>query len=135
MSTLVDSNVLLDIIDQSPWFPWSSDRLAAARSAGPLVINQIILAEAAARFSDPAASDAPAFTRFERESVPWSAAFRAGQAHSRYRKRGGRRERTLPDFLIGAHAEAKGYTLLTRDPRRYRAYFPTVELIAPDTHP
>jgi predicted nucleic acid-binding protein len=41
----------------------------------------------------------------------------------------------LPDFLIGAHASAKGYRLLTRDGRRYRSYFPKLDIIAPDTHP
>jgi len=42
---------------------------------------------------------------------------------------------TLPDFLIGAHAAVKGYTLLTRDARRYRQYFPDLDIIAPDSHP
>jgi predicted nucleic acid-binding protein len=37
----------------------------------------------------------------------------------------------LPDFFIRAHAVAAGLSLLTRDPRRYRSYFPTLELITP----
>jgi predicted nucleic acid-binding protein len=37
----------------------------------------------------------------------------------------------LPDFFIGAHAAVEGAELLTRDPRRIRAYFPTVTLISP----
>jgi hypothetical protein len=41
------------------------------------------------------------------------------------------RTRTLPDFLIGAHAAIAGMTLLTRDPRRYRTYFPKLKIIAP----
>jgi predicted nucleic acid-binding protein len=134
-STLVDSNVLLDIIDRSDWMEWSASRLAAARDAGAVLINQVIFAETAARFKDVTAAEAPAFSRIERESIPWEAAFRAGHAHRLYRDAGGRRARTLPDFLIGAHAMTKGYRLLTRDPRRYRRYFPSVELIAPDTHP
>lgn len=70
-----------------------------------------------------------------REDLGWDAAHQAGQAHLLYRRRGGMRERTLPDFLIGAHALVKGHTLLTRDARRYREYFPTLDIIAPDTHP
>jgi predicted nucleic acid-binding protein len=41
----------------------------------------------------------------------------------------------LPDFLIGAHAVVRGYSILTRDPKGYRGYFPSVELITPETHP
>ena len=68
---------------------------------------------------------------FRREPLPYEAAFLAGKAFLQYRRRGGARTSPLPDFFIGAHAAVSGYRLLTRDPRRYRAYFPTVELIAP----
>jgi predicted nucleic acid-binding protein len=135
-STLVDSNVLIDVFTmEPPWREWSRSRLMEAADAGDVVINQIVLAETAMRFRDAVALAALEIANFTRESLPWEASFRAGQAHSAYRDRGGLRERTLPDFLIGAHAEARGHRLLTRDSRRYRAYFPTLEIIAPDTHP
>ena len=66
-----------------------------------------------------------------RAALPWSAAFLAGKAFVDYRRRGGTRTSTLPDFFIGAHAAAGDLTLLTRDVARYRTYFPTVRLIAP----
>ena len=135
-STLVDSNVLLDVLNETPrWFGWSASKLSEAADAGPVIINQVIFAEASYRFADAEAAEASAFSRFSRESIPWMAAFEAGQAHRQYRGQGGSRERTLPDFLIGAHAAAKGHTLLTRDARRYRSYFPTLSIVAPDTHP
>lgn len=74
-------------------------------------------------------------SKFLREPIPMEAAFLAGKAHYRYRRQGGERERTLPDFLIGAHALVQGHRLLTRDARRYRTYFPELDIIAPDTHP
>jgi Predicted nucleic acid-binding protein, contains PIN domain len=58
----------------------------------------------------------------------------AGRVFGRYRSAGGKRESILPDFLIGAHAAVLGVPLLTRDVRRYRSYFPSLELITPDTY-
>ena len=55
-----------------------------------------------------------------------------GQAFIEYRRAGGARSSPLPDFYIGAHAAVTGMSLLTRDAARYRAYFPTVDLITPD---
>jgi predicted nucleic acid-binding protein len=68
---------------------------------------------------------------FRRDILPYEAAFLAGKRFLEYRKRGGTRRSPMPDFYIGAHAAVRGYRLLTRDAARYRAYFPTVELIAP----
>ena len=135
-STLVDSNVLIDILKNvPPWRDWSRARLTEAANLGSVFVNQIIVAETAIRFERPDAASSLAIEELSREGIPWDAAFQAGQAHRRYRDRGGSRERTLPDFFIGAHAQARGYRLLTRDPRRYREYFTNLDIIAPDTHP
>ena len=69
---------------------------------------------------------------FRREALPFEAGFLAGKAFLKYRRRGGSRAAPLPDFLIGAHAAIAGYRLLTRDPTRYRSYYPSISLIAPD---
>ena len=136
-STLVDSNVILDVLSSDRiWGNWSGARLAEAANAVEVVINSLIYAEISVQFRVRAELDRVlADTGLVREDVPWDAAFLAGRAHAQYRRQGGARERTLPDFFIGAHAEVAGHDLLTRDPRRYRTYFPTVSLIAPDTHP
>jgi predicted nucleic acid-binding protein len=132
-ATLVDSNILLDIATKDPiWFDRSSQALEAAANESPLIINAIIYAEVSIRFGriEELESAIPA-TLYRREPLPFEAAFLAGKAFLRYRRRGGARVRPLPDFYIGAHAAIAQYRLLTRDPRRYRTYFPTVELIAP----
>jgi hypothetical protein len=136
-SSLVDSNVVIDLIKhQSEWFAWSLRRLMEAANEGPVVINPVVYAEAAASFEvEQEFASVLDDAGVELEPLPFSAAFLAGHTHYKYRKQGGPKQKTLPDFLIGAHAMHKGYRLLTRDVRLYRSYFPDLEIIAPDTHP
>ncbi|HEY5788320.1 MAG TPA: type II toxin-antitoxin system VapC family toxin [Microlunatus sp.] len=131
--TLVDTNVLLDVLtEDATWLPWAVQALADAAESGPLIINQVIYAEVSVRFSAiEDLHDALPPQDYRRASLPWEAAFLAGKAFASYRTRGGDRTSTMPDFFIGAHAAILGCDLLTRDTRRYRAYFPTVRLIAP----
>jgi predicted nucleic acid-binding protein len=131
--TLVDSNVLLDIFtEHDEWFDWSSAMLEQAGYAGALFINPVIYAEVSVRFTRIEDLDeALPPTYFRRVHLPWAAGFLAGHAYLKYRRVGGTRRSPLPDFYIGAHAAVAGFTLLTRDPRRYRDYFPTVRVIAP----
>jgi len=132
--TLVDTNVLLDVLTDDPtWGTWSSQALASAFDAGEVVINQIIYAEVSAGFSRiEDLEDALPPSQFAREELPWRAGFVAAKAFVDYRRRGGKRVSTLPDFYIGAHAAVSGMSLLTRDRGRYATYFPTVRLIIPD---
>ncbi len=133
--TLVDSNVLLDILTEDPvWEDWSTDALVDAAEAGPLYINPIVYSEVSIRFTTVEALEAALPPQdFRREPIPWAAAFLAGKAYLAYRREKGTKATTLPDFFIGAHAAVGGLALLTRDVGRYRTYFPTVPLIAPET--
>jgi hypothetical protein len=137
MRTIPDSNVLLDVIGRpSAWASWSARQLEYCYAAGALVLNQIVYAEIAGELDSREALDSTLTRlRIEKQQVPFEACFSAGQAHRAYRRNGGLRERVLPDFFIAAHAQLAGYRVLTRDAHRYRAYFPSVEVIAPDTHP
>jgi predicted nucleic acid-binding protein len=130
---LVDSNVLLDVAtDDATWGAWSSAALARTADESPLVINALIYAEVSIGFAAiEDLEDALPRDLYRREDLPYEAAFLAGKAFLRYRRSGGGRQAPLPDFYIGAHAAIAGYRLLTRDARRYRTYFPTLELIAP----
>ncbi|PTM61075.1 type II toxin-antitoxin system VapC family toxin [Phreatobacter oligotrophus] len=131
---LVDSNVLLDILTTDPrWYRWSAATLARLTGREKLVINPIIFAEVSQRFTRMGDADEALPSKvLEREEIPYEAAFLAGKAHLAYRRSGGQKTSPLPDFFIGAHASVSGYHLLTRDVRRYRTYFPTLPLIAPD---
>ena len=130
---LVDSNVLLDVITEDPtWLSWSADALERAADRSRLVINPIVFAEVSIGFSQIEDLEiALPRAMFDREDIPYAAAFLAGKCSKTYRERGGAKRAPLPDFFIGAHAAALGYELLTRDVARYRTYFPTLVLIAP----
>ncbi len=133
MPTLVDSNVLLDVLTDDPrWGAWSAERLAAQADRDVLAINPIIYAEVSIGFLRIEEIEAvlPVST-FLRLALPWEAAFLAGKCFVTYRKRGGVRSSPLPDFYIGAHASISRMTLLTRDAARFRSYFPKLHLIAP----
>lgn len=133
MITLVDSNVLLDLVTDDPkWGQWSAEALARAADESSLAINPLIFAEVSIGFSTIEELEQLLPARdVVRLALPYEAAFLAGKAFLSYRRRGGRRSAPLADFYIGAHAAVAGMRLLTRDPRRYRTYFPTVDLIAP----
>lgn len=130
---LVDSNVLLDIAYEDPaWSDWSRSALNECTEYSTLTINPIIYAEVSVGFTTIEALDKsfPALI-YERQPLPWRAAFLAGKCFIDYRRRGGTRTTTMPDFYIGAHAAIARLALLTRDVNRYRSYFPTVEILAP----
>jgi predicted nucleic acid-binding protein len=136
-STLVDTNVLIDFLGPaSAQRAWSVQALERCLLDGDLVINTIIWSElAVSSLSQTELTSVFVVLGLRREAMSFDAAFAAGKAHRRYRLAGGKRERTLPDFLIGAQAAHGGHRLLTRDGPRYATYFPTVELITPETHP
>jgi predicted nucleic acid-binding protein len=130
---LVDSNVLLDIATTDPnWGDWSVRALAECADHTELVINPIIYAEVSVRYSTIEALDAALSSAvYKREALPWEAGFLAGKCHVMYRRRGGPRQTSLPDFYIGAHAAVSNLALLTRDATGYQTYFPKVEILAP----
>jgi predicted nucleic acid-binding protein len=131
--TFVDTNILIDIATGNPaWADWSRHAIASAHARGPLLINTIVYAEFAIGFAAQSDCDAEieAFDLTLTE-MPKPAAFRAAQAFRAYRRGGGIRASALPDFFIGAHASVTAVPLLTRDVRRYRAYFPELTLLAP----
>lgn len=131
---LVDTNVLLDVITDDPqWADWSQHQLRAAALTDRLAINGVIYAETSVHFERIGHLDAMLdTTRIALAEIPRPALFLAGKAFLAYRKDGGTRTGVLPDFFIGAHASVAQMPLLTRDPRRYRNYFPAAELIAPE---
>lgn len=130
---LVDANVLLDVLTDDPqWYSWSAAQLDAYAERTRLCINPVIYAEVSigfARIED--LDDALPLDAFARVELPRDAGFLAGKVFLQYRRARGVRTAPLPDFFIGAHAAVEGMALMTRDARRYRTYFPGLEIICP----
>jgi predicted nucleic acid-binding protein len=128
---LVDSSVLIDVIESKPiWGVWSVKQLFECSRREPLAINIVIYAEISRAFLNAQSLD----TFLKNASIlmidiPNHAGFSAARAHDAYRAAGGVRSATLPDFFIGAHASTTNSELLTRDPKRVRTYFPDIRLI------
>ena len=130
---LVDTNVLLDVLQNDPqWADWSIGQLRAQSKLHALAINPVIYAEMSLSFSTLEALDEVVLTMaLGLREIPRPALFLAARAYSLYRRRGGSKGQVLPDFFIGAHAAVEGWPLLTRDASRFKTYFPTLDVIAP----
>ena len=129
---LVDTNVLLDIYRADAiWMPWSLKHLQQAKP-GQLALNMVVYAELAGHPAEPANLDEfLEMLGIQMLELSRPAARLAGLAFRSYRQRGGTKTGVLLDFFIGAHAQAEGYKLLTRDAGRYKTYFPKIKLICP----
>ena len=130
---LVDTNVLVDVLQDDPaWAEWSVRQLRAQSQVHDLIINPVIYAELSLSFDSVEALDgAIDHMRLTMQELPRPALFLAGRAFVKYCRAGGRRNNVLADFFIGAHAAVLACAIITRDARRYRNYFPRVELIVP----
>ena len=130
---LVDTNVLVDVLQDDPqWADWSIAQMRVQASLHALVINPIIYAEISLSFSTlEALDDVVIALALEIREIPRPALFLAAKAYAQYRRRGGNKLQVLPDFFIGAHAAVEGWPLLTRDARRFRTYFPSLDIVAP----
>ncbi|MBK7815952.1 MAG: type II toxin-antitoxin system VapC family toxin [Rhodocyclaceae bacterium] len=131
---LVDTNVLIDVLEDDPeWADWSIGQLRAQSKIHRLAINPIIYSELSLTFSTVEALDrAVDDLGLAVIEIPRPALFLAGKAFVRYRRQGGKKSNVLADFFIGAQAAVSRYPILTRDTRRYSNYFSGVNLIAPD---
>ena len=130
---LVDTNIWVDCIDaSSPWHEWAMEQLQTCSERSPLHVNLIIYTELLVPAPDIDALDAllEVYDTL-RSPLPWPCASLAAAAIGLYRRRGGLKQVTLPDFFIGAHAAVSNLRVLTRNPNHYRNYFPSLILVSP----
>ena len=129
----VDSSVLLDVLVDDPRFAdASASMLTQALSAGDVVVCDAVVAEVQAMLNTrETAMDALVAYGIRYLPTTEQAAVRAGHMQRRFRDRGGRRERVVADFLIGAHALLQCSGLVTRDAGFFRDYFKGLKVIVP----
>ncbi len=132
---LIDSCVVTDLASpESTWFEWSASTLERLDQDNTMVINPIIYTECSVGFERIEEVEALfEHLGFISKPIPKEALFLAGKAFLQYKKRKDGKTNVLPDFFIGAHAAIANYPLITRDKGRFSTYFPSVELIMPDS--
>ena len=132
-SVLVDSNVILDVVEDDPqWCEWSLDVLNQYSETHQLIINPVIYAEVSISFERiEEFEEVLSSGGLKMVPIPKEALFLAGKVFIRYRRKQGVKTIPLPDFFIGAHAAVADVALLTRDKKRFRHYFPSVKLVSP----
>ena len=131
--TLVDTNVWIDCIDAaSPWHDWAVEQLQNHSERSPLHVNLVIYTELLVPDPDVDALDAllDVYDTL-RSPLPWPCASLTARAFALYRRRGGSKQKPLPDFYIGAHAAVANLSVLTRDPVPYKNDFPRLVVAAP----
>jgi predicted nucleic acid-binding protein len=106
--------------------------LGEALSAGDVVVCDAVVAEIHTLL-EGAESSLDGLSSLGIRYLPTSeqAAVRAGHMQRRFRDRGGRRERVVADFLVGAHALLQCDALVTRDGGFFRDYFKGLKVIEP----
>jgi len=131
--TAVDTSVLLDVfLDDPKYRPQSARALKRCLAEGGLIACETVWAETASAFADQALFlNAVQRLGLQLIATQDNAAFSAGAAWRKYREKGGRRERMIPDFLIGAHASHQADRLLSRDRGFYRSHFKNLPIIDP----
>lgn len=132
---ILDSNVLIDLLD--PEAPDAiKQRIFALQASNRPCINEVIFAELSRGYAS--AEEVGLMLDglgVAVERLTLNECHRGGLAFAEYRRRGGSRETILPDFLIGAQAEMRGWPLVTRDPKGFASYFPELEIIDPMESP
>jgi predicted nucleic acid-binding protein len=128
----VDSSVLIEILIGAPQAEAAEAALRGALALGPVLVCDVVVAEVCSSLRDgDQAMQVLEDMGIRYGGVETKSAIRAGEMQRRYRARGGTRARTVPDFIVGAHALLQCNALITRDAGFFRDYFKGLKVIVP----
>ena len=134
----IDSSVLIDLLGEDAGADSAEACLRDALAYGPVVLCDVVVSEITAGLGhgsdimDVVEEMGMSYLPVERK-----AAIRAGEMQRRYKERlralrkEGAAQRTVPDFIVGAHALLQCSALITRDAGFFRDYFKGLKVIVP----
>ena len=128
----IDTSVLIDLIGDDARASAAEVALRTALALGPVVACEVVISEVVAGLGHGSVViDALEEAGIAFSAIEFRSAVRAGEMQRRYRQRGGPRQRTIPDFLVGAHALLQCDGLITLDAGFFRDYFKGLKVIVP----
>lgn len=134
MTTFLDTNALIYLSNpDEPHHAWAVEQLAIQKGVGPVIVPDVVYAEFAFAFDSQNEVDAVIEAlELVRVSCTNRELFRASRAFKIYKEeRSGPKECFIPDFFVGAAAEAAGAVLMTNDRKKIASYFPRLQRIQP----
>ena len=136
MSWVVDTCLLIDVLEDDSAFGESSARLLDNAASDGLVVCPVSYAELAPAFEGDLHRQNEFLDAIGVEyTLAWTwaetqRAHRAWSNHVSLRRRGKTTKRPIADILIGAFAQGR-QGLLTRNPNDFRAVFPKLAIRVP----
>jgi predicted nucleic acid-binding protein len=134
----IDSSVLIDLLGDDPRADAAEACLRLALGSGPVVVCDVVVSEVTGGLGHGSeVMDVIEDMGIRYLPTEQRSAVRAGEMQRKFKQRMGQvgtepfAARTIPDFLVGAHAMLQCSALITRDAGFFRDYFKGLKVVVP----